>query len=98
MANILTYDQLTKPQRKEALEKESTNLLNAMVETGQSFVDYVDDDVIQQAASQAERTQTPWFGGEYIADAIGRLTLYRQATRNLKEMQYANGYVMRLSS
>jgi len=67
-----TFEQLTKEERKQALDKAITDLLTAICEGVVRFNDELNRDDLQAridaAFAKAERMRTPWFSHEYIMD------------------------------
>ncbi len=70
-----TYNDLTDTQKEKALEKATNILLGAILEGAIRFNDDLNSDTLQsqidQAITEADSMQTPWFASEYIMDAAG---------------------------
>lgn len=68
-----TYEQLTEPQKKLALEKATELLLDDIVSGAMCFDDKKNGGNLQEridkALGKSEAMQTPWFASEYIIEA-----------------------------
>lgn len=70
-----TYNELTPMQKQEAQSQALTNLLNDVASGAIRFDDVTNQDNLQakidEAISEAESMQTPWFVGEILMESVG---------------------------
>jgi len=84
------YNELTEEQKKTAVEKCLTNLLEAIVEGAIKFNKRLQKK-IDHACNKANNMQTPWFYSEYIMETCGD-ELKEVAQINAEASLYAEAF------